>query len=349
MDQASRFLEWLLAAVPSLVTVAAAILVLSLVRWMLNRRESRRPGKRIWHQIIIFVVALSGLIAVILVLPIGDARRGQLLSLLGILLSAAIALSSTTLLGNAIAGFLQRSIRNFRSGDFVRAGEHFGRVSERGLFHVEIQTEKRELTTLPNLYLINHPITVIRSSGTIVSADLSLGYDVPRGQVSELLLEAAAEAKLQDPYVRVMELGDFSVHYRVSGMLTEVKRLLTTRSRLREKILDCLHGAEIEIVSPTFMNTRALDPRAPVLSPAEEAPLRATLVEPRTSADRVFDKAEKAESLERLEERHEQLVQEIAELREQAGEPRDELERLERRRDALAQTLASMREQEPPA
>ncbi|MGB8329288.1 MAG: hypothetical protein WCE62_04110 [Polyangiales bacterium] len=44
--------------------------------------------------------------AAALQLPIGDAPRGQLLSLLGLLVTAAIALSSTTLLGNAMAGIM---------------------------------------------------------------------------------------------------------------------------------------------------------------------------------------------------------------------------------------------------
>ena len=48
--------------------------------------------------------------------------------------------------------------------------DHFGRVSERGLFHTEIQTQDRDLTMLPNLYLVTHPVTAIRSSGTIVSS-----------------------------------------------------------------------------------------------------------------------------------------------------------------------------------
>ena len=64
-----------------------------------------------------------------------------------------------------------RAVRNFRMGDFIRVAEHFGRVSERGLFHTEIQTENRDLTTLPNLFLVTHPVTTIRTSGTIVSTN----------------------------------------------------------------------------------------------------------------------------------------------------------------------------------
>ena len=52
------------------------------------------------------------------------------------------------------------------TGDFISAGDQFGRVTERGLFHTEIQTETRDLTTVPNLFLVTHPVTTVRSSGT---------------------------------------------------------------------------------------------------------------------------------------------------------------------------------------
>jgi small-conductance mechanosensitive channel len=76
-----------------------------------------------------------------------------------------------------------------------------GKCRGAGRFHTEIQTDERTLTTLPNLYLVTNPVTTLRSSGTVVSATVSLGYDVPRGRIEELLLEAARdqlEAELEE-------------------------------------------------------------------------------------------------------------------------------------------------------
>ena len=50
-----------------------------------------------------------------------------------------------------------RTVRNFRAGDFIRVNDQFGRVTDRGLFHVEIQTADSDLITLPNLYLAAEP------------------------------------------------------------------------------------------------------------------------------------------------------------------------------------------------
>lgn len=215
-----------------------------------------------------------------------------------------------------------RAVKNFRVGDFVRAGDHFGRISERGLLHVEIQTEDRELTTLPNLFLVTNPVTTLRSSGTVISARVTLGYDLPRTEVRETLLEAAEKAGLTDAFVQILELGDFSVEYRVAGILKEVKQFLTARSDLRARILDSMHAGRMEIVSPTFMNTRALSKGELIIPPI---PVVAPSPEPEDSPEGVvFDKAEVAEEALLLETEHKRLCERLAEIQgEMKGAPPD--------------------------
>ena len=300
---------------PALVATAVGMLVVSLAHRILKARSSRSTKAErglLSGPLLTFLLAVIVVIGVVLLLPIGDSARGQLLGLLGLLATAAIALSSTTFVGNAMAGLMLRSVRNFKPGDFVRVDGHLGRVSEQGLLHTEIQTEDRDLTTLPNLYLVTHPVTVMRSSGTVVSATVSLGYDVGHEQVQPLLLAAAARADLTDAFVQVSELGDYSVTYRTAGILLDVKTLLTTRSKLRVAILDELHGAGIEIVSPTFMNQRQVA-RGRSFVPRVRGQVGAT--EQETPEARIFDKAEEAESTALLTEELESLGGRIEELR----------------------------------
>jgi protein subunit release factor A len=116
-----------------------------------------------------------------------------------------------------------------------------------------------------------------------------------------LLLTAATETGLESPFVQIRELGDFSVTYRISGLLTEVNRLLDKRRELRARTMDSLHAADIEIVSPNFMNTRnfqTTDRFVPVVEAVAEP------VDAGASTDAlVFDKAEEAESVTRLREK----------------------------------------------
>ena len=190
--------EWFLNSIPNGIAIVAVILVVFFARMLIYRRYNNKPGQQFRRDMIMMLLSFVALIIIIISMPIKDSTIGQLLSLLGILVSAAIALSATTFVGNIMAGMMLRVVKNFRIGDFVRIGEYFGRVSERGLFHVEIQTEDRDLTTLPNLYLVTHPVKVIRSDGTIVSAEVSLGYDIPHQRIKELLKEAALACELQD-------------------------------------------------------------------------------------------------------------------------------------------------------
>jgi len=247
--------------VPLLCVVVGSFVVWLGARAVIRREARRDPTVNVTlrNQVTTIAVAVAGLVAGIVVAPISDEKRGQILALLGIVLSAAIALSATTILGNLIAGAMLRTVRGFRTGDFIRVEDHFGRVSGRGLFHTEVQTEDRDLTTLPNMFLVTHPFTTIRTSGTVLSTKVGLGYDVPRRDVERVLLDAAEQAGLEQSFVQITELGDFAVTYRCAGLLTDVKRLITVRSQLNGAVLDGCHEAGIEIVSPAFMNQRQVN------------------------------------------------------------------------------------------
>ncbi|HSN82173.1 MAG TPA: mechanosensitive ion channel domain-containing protein [Polyangiales bacterium] len=339
--------EWL----PALVILLIGILIVTAAYQLLMKRKPPTSGSRISQQLLIGALAGVVVVLVILELPIADAARGQLLSLLGILVTAAVALSSTTLLGNAMAGLMLRSIRNFKPGDFIVVEGHRGRVSELGLLRTEIQNERRDLTTLPNLYLVSNPVTVVRSSGTFISATVSLGYDVPRGEVEKCLLEAARRAGLADPFVFVLELGDFSITYQVAGFLEEVKYLLSAESELRKSALDSLHEAGIEIVSPTFMNQRQLPENRVFIPAVQRARREKTSANESRPEERMFDKAELAESEAKLEQKLESVVEEIAKLKKNdAGEIDEEeaearIKRLEALKTELESELTRRREE----
>ena len=191
---------------PLLAVLVAAILLLNLAHQFLIRRARGRT--HLGRQLLMLLLTVAAVIAVILALPISDSSRGDLFGLLGLVITGVVALSSTTFVANAMAGLMLRAVESFKLGDFVRVNEHFGRVTERGLFHTEIQSEDRDLITLPNLYLTTHPVKVVRASGTVIACELSLGYDVPYYQVEPLLEQAALDAGLEDPFTQLTRLGD---------------------------------------------------------------------------------------------------------------------------------------------
>jgi len=285
-----------------IVTAIVFISIYFLAKFILDRQSKGESDSTVIRTIILFSLVLVGIIAVILAIPMPSDIKAQITSLFGILISAVFALSSATFIGNGLAGIMLRAINNFRPGDFIKIGDHFGRISERGLFHTEIQTENRDLTTLPNLYLATNPVVVTRGSGTFISGEVSLGYDVSRVKVEQLLLKAAKEAGLSDAFVYITSLGDFSVVYKIHGLLKDVKTILTGRSKLNAMILDTLHDGGIEIMSPSFMGQRRVDdiefipkkPKAKDVAELEKETKSAGLPE-----NIMFDKAEEAGSIEK--------------------------------------------------
>lgn len=331
--------ESITSFLPLVISIVAWGVVLWGANWLLLvRKPDLGSERKLPRQLIMLALTIIAIITAILALPISESSSNQLLGIIGLIISGVVAFSSTAIISNMMAGLLLRITKPFRIGDFVSVGEHFGRVSERGLFDTEIQTESRELVSLPNTFFINNPVTTTRSSGTIISHTLSLGYDLHHSKIEPLLSQAAEQSGLSDPFVQITQLGDFSISYRVAGFLTEVKQLLTARSDLCRQILDVLHESGIEIVSPSYMNQRPLDAQNKVIpklvrsgSIIEENDLSTN------SIDIAFDKAEQAE---KIEARREKIQSDIKQLETTLKEaPKEDAEAIKERIQNKAKLL----------
>lgn len=323
---------------PLLIVISISIAVLGFFHWLLiARRPEIGNESKFPRQLIMLCLTIISVLAVIFSLPVSEGSRNQLIGFVGILLSGIIAFSSTNVISNLMAGLLLRITKPFRTGDFIRVGEFFGRVSERGLFDTEIQSENREFIALPNTLLVNNAVTTTPSAGAIVTAQVSLGYDIHHAKVESMLIQAAEKSGLQDPFVTVIELGNFSINYRVAGMLQEAKGIITARSSLLRSILDTIHGEGWEIMSPSIMNQRKLDDKQKVIPEfAHAAPFQ----KPVSSEEIVFDKAEQAE---KIESEKLALVEEIKDLeaavKEASSEEKEQLKKsIEQKRVELKST-----------
>ena len=277
---------------------------------LLARHKELGSELRLPRQVALLLMTILSLVLVIIVAPLPDSTRDQILTLMGIALSAAIALSSTSFVTNFMAAIMLRVTRPFKVGDFIKVGDMFGRVSERGLFDTEIQTENRELIAIPNATFITQPVTVARSSGIIVSTTLSLGYDISFAEVEKPMLEAASESGLSDPFVHIVGLGDFSISYRVCGLLTDLESILTARSELHRRLLLKLHGAGLEIVSPTITRHITQSAEQKIIPVSSYAAPREKSVQ---AEEIVFDKANE---ISRLEAARDDLKAKIEQLKE---------------------------------
>lgn len=292
-------------AIATLVLGGISLLILS----RLSERASKIDAPSLVLQLVFWGAGLAVVVALVVALPLEAGVRGQILSLIGVVLTAIIALSSTTFVSNAMAGIMLQATRPFKPGDFILVNGVFGRVTRRSLVSTRIQTETRDFTNLPNLLLVTQPVTVQHREGTIIQADVSLGYDVHHSLARRELLKAAENAGLADPYVLVAELLDHAVVYRAAGFLEDVVNPLTARSQLRQKMLDELHGAGIEIASPNIVAQRQQSGDTQTLP--EEVVSRLTRSPTQKPDTKIFDSAHAAANTEALREQIRELKTDI--------------------------------------
>ncbi len=280
------------------------ILLLFLNSWIFKKIKSSKLSSNIIKNSIATLVIFAGIIAFILSLSIDKSLKGQILSFLAIVVSAGIALSSTTVLGNLIAGIMNNSMKRYRNGDLIKMGDLQGRVTKTSIFHIEIQLEDSNFITIPNLYIATNPVKLTRKTDTVISTSVSLGYDIPRTKIEESLKEAAVLTGLSDPYVYITNLGDYSVLYKIHGFLEDSNKYFSTNSLLNANVMDVLHEKKIEIVSPTFMNQRNSNEKTFIPIPVGKNEI---VNDNKIPEDLIFDEAIKSENIETTKDQLKEL------------------------------------------
>lgn len=301
-------MEQLVTVLKSLLEPLSSVLVLIFLlfvnSWVFKRVKSNIMQGSIVKNSIAALLILLGLLVFILSFPIDKTLKGQILSFLAIVVSAGIALSSTTVLGNLIAGIMNNSMNRFRNGDLIKIGDLQGRVTKKSVFHTEIQLEDSNFITIPNLYIATNPVKLTRKTDPVISTSVSLGYDIPRLKIENALREAALLTGLKDPYVYITSLGDYSVVYKIHGFLKDSSKYFSTISLLNAHVIDVLHQKKIEIVSPTFMNQ--INANDKVFIP-EEMGKSTNPSDEKAPENLIFDEAIKSEKIEKKKDRIEKL------------------------------------------
>lgn len=188
-------------------------------------------------------------------LPNSDSEIFQGVS---VFIGVVVSLGSTSVVGNVVAGIVMTYMRPFHIGDFIRFGDTEGEVIEKSMLVTRIRTRKNDIVTIPNSNMLSSQTSNYTFSaqryGIIVHTKITIGYDEPHEKIESLLLQAALQTdgikKHPAPFARVTSLEDFYVEYEINGYTDRAKTLTTVYSALHQQILDTMHGAGVEIMSP---------------------------------------------------------------------------------------------------
>lgn len=183
---------------------------------------------------------------------------------ISVFIGLIISLGSTTVIGNLMSGLVITYMRAFKIGDQIKLNETTGNVIEKTPFVTRIRTSKNELITIPNSFILSSQTVNYSASarkyGIIIYSDITVGYDIPRKQAEDLLIEAATNTegvlKNPTPFVLVKELEDFYCCYQINAYTDRDLTMPKVYSCLHKNIMDKFHDEGIEILSPHFYAER---------------------------------------------------------------------------------------------
>lgn len=189
-----------------------------------------------------------------------DAFKG-----VSIFFGVLFSLGSTAAISNIVAGIVITYMRPFKVGDRVEIGETIGDITERSLLVTRVRTIKNIDVTIPNSSILgNHIINFSKNAkeevGVILHTSVTIGYDVPSGQVIQALVTGAKNTQMilekPEPFVLVKSLDDFYINYEINCHTKNPEKAALIYSYLHESIKNELHNAGIEILSPHYKAVR---------------------------------------------------------------------------------------------
>lgn len=253
-------------------------------------------------ELVLLVLAASNFVVVVAVNPFGEDRLpAQLPAILqdtitialfaGVVvvffndrlqLTAAagavvLGLALQDTLGNAFAGLALQVDQPYRVGDWIRVGEHEGRVSQISWRATTLRTRESTLVALPNSSIANDAIINFSEPAppTRVWVEVGVSYATPPNDVKAVIGEALALVPLAmaspPPDVLIVDFAASAVIYRVRCFVHDVERSALAQDQIRTALWYAFRRHGLEIPYPIQVEY------SPGVMPAVPCPEQATL------------------------------------------------------------------------
>lgn len=243
-----------------LLVVAAARILLGSSGWIILRLYKHFNIPRGYYlKVRLAVRTLIVLIALFMILLLIPGMNQSIIALVGLGLGLIVSLSSTTTIGNAVAGSIIYLTRPIREGDRVEIDGVLGDVVSLELLFVHLKTIKDEIVSIPALKVLNSRIVnYSQLEKIILHVSLTLGYELDPGKVEKLLLKSLDETEgiLPDPapFIMIRALNDYTVEYEANGYTDNPAKMVTIESKLMRNIITEFTHEGVQIMSPAYVN-----------------------------------------------------------------------------------------------
>ena len=192
-------------------------------------------------------------------LPASESRAFQGVS---VFVGIVISLSSSTAIGNLVAGLVITYMRPFKIGDRIQIQGNTGYVVEKTLMVLRIRTNKNEYITIPNLQVLSASIINYNTSsdedkeGLILHAEITFNYATPWRLIHEILIEAALKTKYvlesPKPYVYQIALDDNYAQYQINCYIKEITKVSAIYSDLFQNLQDAFARHGLDMTAPEY-------------------------------------------------------------------------------------------------
>ncbi|NNE13275.1 MAG: mechanosensitive ion channel family protein [Ilumatobacter sp.] len=206
---------WITAA----ITIAAAVLIAQVVRWLLRRALLARLDPALGTLIARLAAYLIIVIGLIYGLEALGVQIGPILGALGIA-GIALAFALQDILENFVAGVLLQLQRPFTYGDQVSINDHEGTISGIDSRLVTIQTPSGETVKIPSATVIKADIvnyTQLGQRRTTLPVGVAYGtdLDLARTTLAGAVVTADGVLDSPEPEVLLTGFGDSSIDFAV--------------------------------------------------------------------------------------------------------------------------------------
>ncbi|MDO4880305.1 MAG: mechanosensitive ion channel [Capnocytophaga sp.] len=181
-----------------------------------------------------------------------------------VFLGLLISLGSSSTISNAIAGILITYMRPFKENDWIKTGNITGLVVRRNSLVTRLKTINNEEVTVPNSAIltgstINYS-SIGKMQGLVITAQVSVSYDVDYEKVTDLLIEAAVSTKgicnKVKPYVFQISLNEINATYEINAVTDDPQNMYYIKSDLIKNIQHTFRQRNVRLSSIKYIEIR---------------------------------------------------------------------------------------------
>jgi small-conductance mechanosensitive channel len=246
-----RFVLWLLFWFFLLVLAIKALAYFVFDFLVLKRQGVRYP--KLVKDVVVFILFILG---ILLILNYYLNIKITVLLASSAVLTVVIGFALQDILGNLFSGIVLNFEESFKLGDWVRIGDHEGRVEQFGWRSFKVRTIDRELIVIPNQSASKAEVLIYGAGRQPMALRIRLGasYQDSPDRVGAAILKALEPMpeirRDPPPEVQLADFADFALNYVIKFWIDDYARHNVIASEVRRRIWYAFRRQGIEIPFP---------------------------------------------------------------------------------------------------